>query len=61
MKQFFHNLAWYVKQLFPLTYRSHYGDEKGNRYFYVWKMWLGKVYDGEVYDITGRENLAGKG
>lgn len=60
MKQFFHSLAWYVKQLLPLTYRSNYRDEKGNQYFEVWKMWFGKVYDAEAYDITGRENLAGK-
>ena len=61
MKQFFHGLAWYVKQLFPLTYRSHYGDHKGNRFFAVWKMWFGKVYKHDCYDITGKENLAWKG
>ena len=61
MKQFFHSLAWYVKQLLPLTYRSHYGDEKGNQYFAVWKMWFGKVYNHDCYEITGKENLAGKG
>ena len=61
MKQFFNNLSRYVKQLFPLTYRSHYGDEKGNQYFAVWKMWFGKVYKHDCYDVAGKENLAEKG
>ena len=54
MKQFFHSLVWYVKQLFPLTYRSKYKDTNGKRYFAVWKMWFGKVYKHDCYDITGR-------
>lgn len=37
-------LVWYVKQLVPLTYRTHYGDQDGVRHFCVWKMWLGRCY-----------------
>lgn len=40
-------LFWYLKQLFPLTYRSHYSDAIGERRFAVWKMWFGKVYQYE--------------
>lgn len=36
-------LVWYIKQLFPLTYRSHYG-EKGQEKFCVWKQWFGRPY-----------------
>lgn len=38
------NLLWYLKQLFPLTYRTTYGDAKG-RHFVVWRMWLGRCFD----------------
>ena len=37
-------MKWYLKQLFPLTYRTNYQDEDGNKHFCVWKMWLGKCY-----------------
>ena len=36
-------IFWYLKQLFPLTYRSFY-KQGGKQYFDVWKMWFGKVY-----------------
>jgi hypothetical protein len=43
-------ITWYLKQLLPLTYRSHYG--KGMReMFCVWKMWFGKCFAVEEYDI----------
>jgi len=41
------NSFWYVKQLLPLTYRSHYSDVSGDKHFAVWKMWFGKVYQYE--------------
>ncbi|GAA0491229.1 hypothetical protein GCM10008986_16640 [Salinibacillus aidingensis] len=37
------NLKWYLKQLLPLTYRTQY-ESGGEKYFTVWKMWLGKIY-----------------
>lgn len=37
-------LAWYFKQLFPLTYRSRY-VENGVTHFAVWQMWFGKCYN----------------
>ena len=36
-------MKWYLKQLFPLTYRSRYSNGEG-KHFAVWKMWFGKVY-----------------
>jgi len=38
-------VVWYLKQMFPLTYRSQYvtcGD--GRKHFCVWKMWFGHCY-----------------
>lgn len=40
---------WYLKQLFPLTYRTKYNDSGGNAHFCVWNMWLGKCYNVEDY------------
>lgn len=37
-------LVWYLKQLFPLTYRTTY-TEAGVRHFTVWRMWLGRCFD----------------
>lgn len=34
---------WYLKQIFPLTYRTTY-EEGGEKHFCVWKMWLGRCY-----------------
>lgn len=44
-------LTWYVKQLLPLTYRSHYRDKNG-KHFAVWNMWLGKVFNYEDHLIV---------
>ncbi len=43
-------LLWYLKQLLPLTYRSHYGKD-GKEMFCVWRMWFGKCFDIEEYAI----------
>jgi hypothetical protein len=43
---------WTLKQLFPLTYRTTYG-EGDKRYFSVWRMWLGRCFDVETYQIVG--------
>ena len=37
-------LIWSLKQLFPFTYRTNYGDESGQRHFVVWRMWLGRCF-----------------
>lgn len=42
--------GWYLKQLFPLTYRTHYGKD-GKEMFCVWRMWFGKCFDVEEYTI----------
>ena len=44
-------IAWYVKQLFPLTYRTTYG-ESGSRRFVVWRMWFGRCFDIDEYVIN---------
>jgi hypothetical protein len=36
-------LAWYAKQLLPLTYRTTYGAEDG-QHFVVWRMWMGRCF-----------------
>lgn len=33
-----------LKQLLPLTYRSHYQTASGQQRFAVWKMWFNRVY-----------------
>jgi hypothetical protein len=38
-------LAWHVRQLLPLTYRSRYTDGSGQRRYAVWRMWMGRVFD----------------
>lgn len=43
-------MKWFLKQLFPLTYRSHY-RESGKKVFCVWKMWLGRCYAIEKFFI----------
>lgn len=40
------HLVWCIKQLLPLTYRSHY-TEDGKKYFEVWRMWFGRSFDRE--------------
>jgi hypothetical protein len=44
-------IVWTVKQLFPLTYRSHYA-ENGQKMFSVWRMWFGKVFDHEKMAVN---------
>lgn len=43
-------IKWYLKQLLPLTYRS-ICESEGKNYFCVWKMWFGKCYNIERYEI----------
>lgn len=43
-------ILWYLKQLFPLTYRSKYNMD-GKKYFHVWQMWFGKCFNSEKYEI----------
>lgn len=44
-------IAWYFRQLLPLTYRSHYRTEDGKFHFAVWRMWLGRCFDVEDYVV----------
>lgn len=37
-------ILWYIKQLLPLTYRTHY-KKAGKKYFCVWNMWFGKCFN----------------
>ena len=47
-------LNWYIRQLLPLTYRSHYRDSDNQYHFSVWNMWFGKVFNHEDYVIQNR-------
>jgi len=44
------NLKWYLKQLLPLTYRSHY-KLNDNKVFTVWRMWMGRCFSIETVDL----------
>lgn len=44
-------MIWRLRQLLPLTYRSHYRDADGVHWFAVWKMWFGRVFQHEAYPI----------
>lgn len=43
-------MLWHLKQLLPLTYRTHYRDAEG-RHFVVWKMWFGRCFAIDDYLI----------
>ena len=45
-------IKWFLKQLFPLTYKSKY-EIGGKPVISVWKMHFGKVYQHERYLIAG--------
>ncbi len=49
-------IAWYAKQLLPLTYRSKYKTQNGNSNFAVWRMWFGKVFEYENFIILNEGN-----
>lgn len=38
-------IVWTLRQLLPLTYRTTYTDESGERHFTVWRMWFGRCFD----------------
>lgn len=46
-------LHWCLKQLIPLTYRSHYRDSIKRRHFCVWRMWFGRCFQIEDVIIEG--------
>lgn len=45
-------LEWIVRQLLPLTYRSHYRDAEGRQRFAVWRMWLGRCFAVEDFEVA---------
>ena len=36
-------LIWYLRQLLPLYYETHYGNEQG-WHFVTWRMWFGRCF-----------------
>ena len=50
-------MAWYIKQLFPLTYFSHY-KEDGKEYVSVWKMWFGRCYKHRKFEVNREIKVA---
>jgi hypothetical protein len=38
-------VKWYLKQIFPLTYRTNYRDEDHAPHYCVWNMWFGYSYN----------------
>lgn len=47
-------MRWYLKQLLPLTYRSHYVADDRRHHFVVWRMWLGSRFDIEDVETSSR-------
>lgn len=45
-------MLWYLKQLFPFTYRTKYTDSKGKRHYTVWNMWMGRCFNIDDVVIT---------
>ncbi len=43
-------IIWMLKQLLPLTYRSHY-ESDGKKHFVVWNMWLGRCFNQEDFVV----------
>jgi hypothetical protein len=44
-------IIWWIKQLFPLTYFSKYKENNKN-IICIWKMFAGKCYNIQKYNIT---------
>jgi hypothetical protein len=44
-------IKWVLKQLLPFTYHSVFVDEKGQKWFCIWNMWLGKCFNIENIKI----------
>lgn len=44
-------MIWYLKQLFPLWYHTKY-EENGKEYATWWKMWFGRCYKQEVFEVA---------
>lgn len=42
-------IAWHIKQLLPLRYKTHY-TENGERHYCEWRMWFGRCFD--VRDVV---------
>lgn len=43
-------IAWHIRQLLPLTYRTIY-IEDGKKHYTVWNMWLGKCFNTDDFII----------
>jgi len=50
VERFLNSGKWMIKQVLPLTYRSHY-KEGSKQMFSVWKMWFGRVFDHEKFKV----------
>lgn len=53
MKKLVEKLKWMGKQLLPLEYVGEYRQGSGSvKQVMVWRMWLGRVSNLRVYDVT---------
>jgi hypothetical protein len=43
---------YHIRQLLPLTYRSHFTTVDGSKHFAVWRMWFGRVFSHEDHIIA---------
>ena len=45
-------ILWYIEQLFPMIYYTTFTE--GNiKYFMIWRMWFGKVFDKIQFEVKG--------
>ena len=51
-------MMWYLKQLFPLTYRTTFKDENGVTHYIVWNMFLGRCYNIDDVIVAGNPPLS---
>jgi hypothetical protein len=43
--------VWYIKQLFPLRYKSEYREDDKPR-LTIWRMWLGRCFSIESWELA---------
>jgi len=43
-------ILWYLKQLFPLRYKSEY-MENGEKCLCIWRMWFGRCYNIKAWSV----------
>jgi hypothetical protein len=48
-------IIWYLKQLFPFTYRTFYAAD-GVTHYCVWNMWMGRCFHVDDLEVTRKND-----